>query len=168
MGATTPDNPPGKLRGAASDTAKVLLPPPLLFLAAVLIGLVLQRVAPCRWLPPAWTDWIGFPLGIGSGLLAIWGVLTLRAARTAIDPYKPTTALVQRGPYRFTRNPLYLALLLLCIGIAAWRNTLWILLALVPTVVVLQLGVIRREEAYLERRFGAAYRAYRARVRRWL
>ncbi len=163
-----PDHGRWKISGAAPDTAKVLLPPPLLFLAAMLIGLVLQGVAPCRWLPPAWINWIVFPLGGASGLLAIWGVLTLRAARTAIDPYKPTTALVQRGPYRFSRNPLYLALILLFIGIAAWCNALWILLLLIPAVVVLQLGVIRREEAYLERRFGAAYRAYRARVRRWL
>ena len=95
------------------------------------------------------------------------GVLALRAGRTAIDPYKPTTAIVQAGPYRFSRNPLYLAL---TPAVRRDRRVAQHALdpaALVPAVVVLQLGVIRREEAYLERKFGDEYRAYRARVRRW-
>jgi protein-S-isoprenylcysteine O-methyltransferase Ste14 len=75
---------------------------------------------------------------------------------------------VQRGPYRFSRNPLYLSMILLCVAVAALGNTAWIMLALIPALVVLQRGVIDREEAYLDRKFGAEYRAYRARVRRWI
>jgi len=160
MGETPPDKIP--------DHPNMLLPPPLIFLAALVAGLLLQHFVPLPWLPHASTDWIGYPLGAAAGALAIWGALTLRSARTAINPYQPTTAIVQTGPYRFTRNPLYLALLLLCIGIAAWRNALWILLALIPAVVVLRLGVIDREEAYLAGKFGAEYRTYQARVRRWI
>jgi protein-S-isoprenylcysteine O-methyltransferase Ste14 len=170
MGETMPDKIPDQATGKATDPdkANVLLPPPLIFLAALAVGLLLQHFIPLPGLPGAWTNWIGFPLGAAAGALAICSALTLRAARTAINPYQPTTTIVQTGPYRFSRNPLYLALLLLCMGIAAWGDALWILLALIPAVVVLQVGVIRREEAYLAGKFGAEYRAYRARVRRWI
>jgi protein-S-isoprenylcysteine O-methyltransferase Ste14 len=152
----------------APDKADVLLPPPLIFAAALGIGLLVQHFAPRPWLPETWASPTGAALVMIGLTLAIWGALTLRAARTAIDPYKPTSAIVHTGPYRFTRNPLYLALLLLSVGITAWRNALWVLPLLVVALVVLQLGVIRREEAYLDRKFGDQYRIYRARVRRWL
>ncbi len=149
------------------DKANVLLPPPLIFLAALLAGLLLQHLVPIHWLPAAAARWTGGVLVAIAVALALAGVLALRAGRTAIDPYQPTTAIVQAGPYRFSRNPLYVALTLLSVGIAAWSNTLWILLLLVPAIVVLRIGVIRREEAYLDRKFGDEYRAYKARVRRW-
>jgi protein-S-isoprenylcysteine O-methyltransferase Ste14 len=152
----------------APDTANVLLPPPLIFLAALVAGLLLHHVLPIHWLPAAWADWIGGALVGIAVAIGLSGVLALRAARTAIDPRKPTTAIVQAGPYGFSRNPLYVALILLCVGIAALSNALWILPLLIPAILVLRIGVIRREEAYLERKFGDAYRAYRARVRRWI
>jgi protein-S-isoprenylcysteine O-methyltransferase Ste14 len=150
------------------DKANVLAPPPLIFACALALGLALQYFVPLPWLPPASAHWIGTLLAAIAIALAIWGAVTLRAARTAIDPYKSTTAIVQTGPYRFTRNPLYLALTLLSVGIAAWRNAFWVLPMLIPALIVLQLGVIHREETYLDRKFADAYRAYRARVRRWL
>jgi len=156
------------MRETLPDKANVLLPPPLIFLAALVVGLLLQHVVPVRWLPASWADWIGGVLVAIAIGLALSGVLALRAARTAIDPRKPTTAIVRQGPYRFSRNPLYVALILLCVGIAALSNILWIVLLLVPAVVVQRVGVIRREEAYLDRKFGAEYRAYQARVRRWI
>jgi protein-S-isoprenylcysteine O-methyltransferase Ste14 len=150
------------------DKANVLLPPPLIFLAVLVAGLLLRHFIPLHWLPVAWAAWIGFLLVALAVALALSGILALRAARTAVDPHKPTTAIVQTGPYRFSRNPLYLALILLTVGLASWSNTLWIPLALVPAVLVLRIGVIRREEAYLTRKFGDEYRGYQARVRRWL
>jgi len=81
---------------------------------------------------------------------------------------KPTTALVTEGPFRYSRNPIYLALTLLYVGVALLINALWILLLVVPAVLVLRYGVIAREEAYLTRKFGEAYRQYMAQVRRWL
>jgi protein-S-isoprenylcysteine O-methyltransferase Ste14 len=160
MGETVPDKAP--------DKANVLFPPPLIFLAALVVGLLLQHFIPLHWLQAAWATWIGGVLIVLAVALALSGVLALRAAGTAIDPHKATTAIVQTGPYRFSRNPLYVALILLCVGIASWSNTLWILLMLVPAVLVLRIGVIRREEAYLARKFGDAYRTYQARVRRWI
>jgi protein-S-isoprenylcysteine O-methyltransferase Ste14 len=81
---------------------------------------------------------------------------------------KPTTALVTEGPFRYSRNPIYVALTLLYVGVALLINALWILLLVVPAVLVLRYGVIAREEAYLTRKFGDAYRQYTTQVRRWL
>jgi protein-S-isoprenylcysteine O-methyltransferase Ste14 len=81
---------------------------------------------------------------------------------------KPTTALVTEGPFRYSRNPSYVALTLLYVGVALLINALWILLLVVPALVVLRYGVIAREEAYLTRKFGEAYRQYTTQVRRWL
>jgi len=150
------------------DYASMLLPPPLIFLAALVMGLLLQHVLPIHWLPAAWTGWIGGVLVGIAAAITISGVRALRAARTGIFPRQPTTAIVQNGPYRFSRNPLYLSMILLGVGIAALSNALWILLLLIPAILVLRIGVIRREEAYLDRKFGDEYRAYRARVRRWI
>jgi protein-S-isoprenylcysteine O-methyltransferase Ste14 len=162
------DTMPHKVPDNAPDKANVLLPPPLIFLAALVVGLLLQYVLPIDWLPASWADWIGGVLVGIAVAIGLSGVLALRAARTAIDPHKPTTAIVQAGPYGFSRNPLYVSLILLCAGIAALSNALWILVMLIPAILVLRVGVIRREETYLDRKFGDEYRAYRARVRRWI
>ena len=98
-------------------------------------------------------------------------IVTLRAlsrAHTPVDPLKPTTALVTEGPFRYSRNPIYVALTLLYVGVALLINALGILLLVVPALVMLRYGVIAREEAYLTRKFGDAYRQYTAQVRRWL
>ena len=80
----------------------------------------------------------------------------------------PTTAIVEAGPYRFTRNPIYLGMFLGLVGLAIGFDSLWLLATLVPFALVIRYGVVAREEAYLERKFGDAYRHYRTRVRRWL
>ena len=160
MGETPPDKIP--------DHPSMLLPPPLIFLSALAVGLLLQHVLPIDWLPASWTGWIGGVLVAIAAAITVWGARALRAARTGIFPHQATTAIVQTGPYRVSRNPLYLSMIPLGVGIAALCNALWVLLMLVPMVLVLQIGVIRREEAYLDRKFGNDYRAYRARVRRWL
>lgn len=92
----------------------------------------------------------------------------LARARTPLDPRKPTTAIVTAGAFRFSRNPIYLSLLLLYLGIASLINALWIFLLALPLVVVLQRGVVEREERYLERKFGDEYMVYKNRVRRWM
>src|ERR1700679_2192043 len=109
MGETAPDHAP--------DNANVIFPPPLIFLAALVVGLLLQHFIPIHWLPAPWARWIGGLLVVLAVTLALSGVLALRAVGTAIDPHKATTAIVQTGPYRFSRNPLYVALILLCVGI---------------------------------------------------
>ncbi len=90
------------------------------------------------------------------------------AAETNINPFKPTTAIVSSGPFRFTRNPLYLSVTLIYLGLTLAVNTWWAFLLLGPVLLFIHFGVVLREERYLERRFGESYREYRLRVRRYL
>jgi protein-S-isoprenylcysteine O-methyltransferase Ste14 len=103
-----------------------------------------------------------------SGLLARSAEAAMKRAGTNIRPDQPTLAVVSNGPFRFTRNPLYVAATGLYVGISLLVDALWPLLLLVPALVVLRWGVIAREERYLEAKFGEPYLAYRSRVRRWL
>jgi protein-S-isoprenylcysteine O-methyltransferase Ste14 len=102
------------------------------------------------------------------GLIVLPALLAFRRARTSPKPWKPTTALVTTGPYRFTRNPMYLGFTLLYLSTTVWVNTMWPVLFLPLVLLLMHYGVIIREEAYLERVFGEAYQTYRRRVRRWL
>ena len=100
--------------------------------------------------------------------LVAWAIVTITRAGSNVPTNLPTTTIVESGPYRFTRNPIYLGMLLGLIGLAIVFDNLWLLLMLVPFALVIRYGVVAREEAYLERKFGDAYRRYCARVRRWL
>ena len=100
--------------------------------------------------------------------LSVWGIITFRLARTSIIPSRPASRLVENGPYRFTRNPMYTGLTLAYLGVAAMMNSAWPLLALPVVLALLVRLVVRREEAYLHDAFGEEYAAYRGRVRRWL
>jgi len=100
--------------------------------------------------------------------LSVWGVRVMHRAGTSEKTSLPTTALVTTGPFRFSRNPLYVSLTLGYIGIAVAAQSLWALALLIVVLVVMQKGVISREERYLERKFGADYLRYKERVRRWI
>ena len=91
-----------------------------------------------------------------------------RRAGTSVVPSEPSTALVTTGPYRFTRNPIYIGFVLAYFGLAIVLTSMWVLLLLIPVLAILQRGVVVPEEAYLERKFGDAYRKYQAHVPRWL
>ena len=148
----------------------VRFPPPVLFAAGVAAGWLLDRFL--RPLPfpidGELLEWLGVSLAsVGLAMLA-WGVLTFRAARTAVVPTRAANRLVAGGPYRFTRNPMYVGLTLLYVGVAALLDSAWPLLALPIVLALLVRLVIRREEAYLADAFGADYAAYRTRVRRWM
>lgn len=154
--------------GPEPDRAMVIAPPPLLYLGALAIGLGLQAGFQVRVLPHGIARFAG---GIACGLAAALGgsgLWALHRAGTSQNPRRPTRALVVSGPYRISRNPLYLSLLCLYVGIGLLANSLWLFLLAVPLVAVLRLGVIGPEERYLERKFGDEYRRYRSRVRRWL
>jgi protein-S-isoprenylcysteine O-methyltransferase Ste14 len=153
---------------AAPDTAGVVAPPPLIFATAFVAGWLLGRVFPWPILPAAIAFPAGFVPGIAGLALAVAAFREMRRARTAVSPYAPTTALVRTGPFAHSRNPLYVALTLLSLGLALAVNTMWCVLLLLPALVVLRRGVVAREEAYLRRCFGEAYRAYCATTRRWL
>jgi len=152
------------------DTAPILAPPPLLFAACLLGGYGLERLWPVPLLelpvPVRLTAGL-VPLGL-SLALGLWAIPLFRAHGTPVDPGRPTTGLILRGPYRFTRNPLYLALLSAFTGFVFLLGSVWVLLLLPVLALLLHFGVVKREEAYLETKFGEAYRAYRAAVRRWV
>ncbi len=153
------------------DAAAVRFPPPLIPLATILLGGLLDRALPID---------LGFELpapiryGVGGLVVTValtlagWAIAHFRRSGQNEKPWTPTTAIVGAGPYRFTRNPMYLAMVLLCIGAAILLSNWWIL-ALTPLcALALQWFAIRPEEAYLESKFGEGYRAYKRRVRRWL
>jgi protein-S-isoprenylcysteine O-methyltransferase Ste14 len=156
------------MHNGASDTAQVIVLPPLVYGAAFIMGLLLHLVFPVHILPTILARGIGVVCVLVSFPLALMTLRALSRAHTPVDPMKPTTALVTEGPFRYSRNPIYLALTLLYLGAALLVNALWILLLVVPALVVIRYGVIAREEAYLTRKFGAPYRQYTAQVRRWL
>lgn len=153
----------------SSDSPGVRFPPPLLFVLGFGLGLVAHRLMPVPLLPsrPALLTVAAWGLVIAGAALLGWALVTFLTARTAVVPNRPASALLARGPYRLSRNPMYLALTLLYAGLALWVNALWPLVALPLVLAALWFAVVRREEAYLARAFGADYAAYRARVRRW-
>lgn len=152
------------------DVAGVIAPPPLLVLSTMLGAELL------RWFVPLPTPSLGaawritLAVAVGSAALALIAsaLYVLRRVRTPVEPWKPTRSIVTSGPYRFTRNPIYLAFLGLQLSYAWGRNNVWGVLLLPLTIALLQWGVIRREERYLTRKFGDEYKNYLARVRRWV
>ncbi|WFU16428.1 isoprenylcysteine carboxylmethyltransferase family protein [Bradyrhizobium sp. CB3481] len=152
-----------------ADTANVIVRPPIAWALAVLAGLVLDWLMPLPLLPAALpAGWLGATVFVLALALFVWAIFTITRAGSNVPTNLPATAIVDTGPYRFTRNPIYLGMVLGLIGLAIAVNSLWLLMMLVPFALVIHYGVITREEVYLERRFGDVYRRYRAQVRRWL
>ena len=146
----------------------IRVPPPLIYLLALLLGLLLDRRAHAPFLPRRVARSLGWPLVGGGMALAAWFVRTMRDADTTIRIDKSVSSLVQDGPFRYSRNPGYVALTMIYAGIAVLRNALWAILLLPLVVYVIQREVIEREERYLERTFGEEYVNYKAQVRRWI
>lgn len=151
-----------------TDTSGIRVPPPLYYVAGFLAGVALELALPTAW-PPAGVRVIVTVLAVGTWL-ALDGaaMLNFRRAGTSMVPMNPTTALVTSGPYRLTRNPMYLGMACLYVAFAFAFGVIWALALLPAVLVIVDRFVIGREEPYLERRFGQAYRDYKARVRRWL
>jgi protein-S-isoprenylcysteine O-methyltransferase Ste14 len=149
------------------DNPGVIAPPPLIFAGPLALGLLLHWFFPKKFLP----RWVGIALGslsiISGATLIQGGFREMLAAKTNVDPRQPATTIVTEGPYRYTRNPLYMGLTLLYAGITFLANALWAMLLLPVVLVVMVYGVIKREEQYLERKFGEQYLSYKASVRRW-
>jgi protein-S-isoprenylcysteine O-methyltransferase Ste14 len=149
--------------------AGVIAPPPLIFLGFLALAAVLEAIIPpatalfpyVRYVAGTVLFMIGLVIGIA-------GIQRLRASNTNISTDLPATALVVDGVYRWSRNPLYLALTLAYVGLAIAAGSAWAIILLIPLLIVMNIGVISREERYLERAFDDAYRAYKSRVRRWL
>jgi protein-S-isoprenylcysteine O-methyltransferase Ste14 len=156
---------------SATDYADVAIKPPLLFLGALALGCLLTLVIP---IGPGLGSANGLALAVGlifvviGFTLAAFSARAFRLAGTSVVPGQTSTALVTYGPYKITRNPIYIGFVLVYFGLAIVLTSLWVLLLLIPTLIILQRGVVEPEEAYLERAFGDAYRRYKRRVPRWL
>lgn len=142
--------------------------PPLVVLASLLAGAVLTVTCPLPFFPRVLRPPVGSLLVAMAAALFSCSIRQLRMAGTSVPGNKPTTVIVRTGPYRFSRNPIYLAFFVLHLGLAIWVNSLWLVATLIPTVAIIAVVVVPREERYLTGRFGAAYLQYKASVRRWL
>jgi protein-S-isoprenylcysteine O-methyltransferase Ste14 len=144
--------------------------PPFLYLACLLLGFALDHVLPLpRILPEAaLIRWTGGGLILIGVAIAAAGIRNFSRAATPLRSNQPVRALVTTGIHGWSRNPIYVGMFLLYAGIGLAARSPWALILALPLVIILRYGVVAREEAYLERRFGAAYRDYKARVRRWL
>jgi protein-S-isoprenylcysteine O-methyltransferase Ste14 len=150
------------------DSPGVVVLPPLLYGGVFIAALLLRWIRPLPMVP-AWAAlWPGIVLALlGMGIMVV-GRRAMESVGTNVNPMLPTTAIVTSGLFRFTRNPLYVGMTILYVGLTLAFNTWWGAILLAPVLVVMHSGVILREERYLERKFGAAYREYRSKVRRYL
>lgn len=153
----------------SSETERRLFfPPPLYFLTAFLVGWLLHALTDDRLGGRPATIWIGAVLLAAGVSLDVWATLTFKRARTTFIPYRRASSLVSSGPFRFSRNPMYVGMALNVVGGALLIDSWWPLVLLVPAIVLVTVLVIKPEERIMADVFGDGYAEYRARVRRWL
>ena len=157
--ATLPDD---------KDNPGVIARPPLLTLGAFLIGGALEWIRPTCIHGGALRSVVGLLLAGGGVALIAVAMRQFRAAGTNIETHRPSEAIVTTGLYARSRNPIYVAMAVILVGLGLAIDSLWVIAMVVPLLLVLRFGVIAREERYLTRKFGEPYRAYTTRVRRWL
>lgn len=154
------------------ETAGIPFPPPLAFLSGLAAGFGLHHFIPLPLLRTGLgvegLTWAGTALVLLGAALAASAFYSFRHAKTSPFPDRPSTSLIVRGPFRVTRNPLYISMSLIHAGVALLANALWPLLFLAPALAAIRYLVIAREERYLLRRFGTEYENYCRSVRRWL
>lgn len=152
-----------------SRPLKLIAPPPILYIVALLLGMGIHVLSPMKiFLATHAHEIVGGFLLLLSRAFARWAFLAMRRSGTSGNPRKPSEALVTDGPFPISRNPIYVAMTGLYIAMAFLVNSAWLLLVLVPLLICMHWGVILREEQYLSRTFGNEYTAYNSRVRRWL
>ena len=166
IGAAPMDTPEPGL--ASADHPNVVAHPPLILLASLGLGWALWTLVPVSVLGQPLGAVVGAVIGLVGFILAAMGAVRFRAAGTNVQTSRPAEALVRSGPYRFSRNPIYVGLVLVHAAVGIGFDNAWTLALTAVFAAVLHVGVIRREEAYLAARFGQAYRDYCARTRRWL
>jgi protein-S-isoprenylcysteine O-methyltransferase Ste14 len=158
--------------GTPRDAAAVRVFPPGVPLLTILLGIVLKRFWPLDTgfeLPAPARYLVGGAIVVVSILgLGLYSVILVRRSGQSENPWKPTTRILDRGPFRLSRNPMYLQMVLVCVGFAVALSNLWILILTPMCAWVLHACAILPEERYLESKFGEEYLAYKNRVRRWL
>jgi len=142
--------------------------PPFIYLGSIVLGMAIHFAWPAQLISAAISTPVGAIVTLAAIALFISAVRAFRAAGTPTPGNRPTTTIVSTGPYRFSRNPIYLAFSFVQLGLSLWVNSVGLLIALVPAVALMSLVVIPREERYLEARFPSEYLPYKASVRRWL
>ncbi len=150
------------------DAPGVIAKPPFIYLGFLVLGLGLDWLWPYPPLPETLRYTLGGTLAALGIALVLASIRRFKAAGTSFDTQKPATAILSKGPYRFSRNPIYIGLTAVYAGIGIAADAPWVWVMLLPTLVVMHYGVIAREERYLERKFGKEYLDYKASVRRWL
>ncbi len=155
---------------SSSDHANVVVRPPVLWVLLVAAGIGLDFLVPLPSFMPAGFPvvWVGSGVWLAGFALAALAIKQFRGAGTEVQTHTPTAVIVDTGVFAFSRNPIYLGAHIGTVGVAIALDSLWVLSTLVPFYLVIRYGVVAHEEAYLERKFGDAYRAYTARVRRWI
>lgn len=153
---------------ASPDYASVIAPAPVIYAAWLAVGAAVEYVSASSLLPFRIGVWVAVVLILIAIAIVVSAFRALARAQTAFDARKSTTKIVNDGAFRFSRNPTYLSLSMLHIGIAFAFGSSWLLLTVIPAVAITQWGVIRREERYLEAKFGDGYRRYALTARRWL
>lgn len=150
------------------DNARVIAPPPLIYLSGLIIGGLLTWYFPIVFCPKV----MGYAVGgilIVAGLAVVFVAKSkMEKAKTNIEPWKPTNAILSDGVYGISRNPIYLALIFIYLGVTLSLNLVWSLPLLILVQFVVHYGVILKEEKYLEKKFGQEYLDYKKRVRRWI
>ena len=150
------------------DHADVEFHPPVMLVAALVVGFLLRWIWQMAFLPVTLVIILGPAVVIAALGIFFWAVAAMRYERTSIQTGTPTDVIVTHGPYAFSRNPIYVAMLLLLAGVGVWTNSFWFFIVAGVCSRLLDKGVIVPEERYLEREFGSTYSEYRAKVRRWL
>jgi protein-S-isoprenylcysteine O-methyltransferase Ste14 len=154
------------------DSPGVIVFPPALLIGTMLLGLLLGKFRPWTILsqsaPIFWIRVGACVLGVLGLALMVWGRTTMVRAGTNVPPHKPTLAIVTTGPFRFTRNPLYVGGTLIYVALTIALGSGWLLCLFLPMIITLRQGIVLREERYLAEKFGPEYLAYKARTRRWV
>ena len=148
---------------------RIFFPPPLIAISFVLAAWALDHYWWALTIGEiSWTRSVGYVLLVSSLVLIITSALPFWANKTSLEPWEPTSTIIQTGVYRFSRNPIYLAFCVASAGTGFVMNSIWVLASVLPLVLVYRFAIIQREEDYLERKFGQHYLDYKARVRRWI
>ena len=149
------------------DNAGVIAPSPAIYLIAILIGIMINYFSPCSFMPKSFQLPLGLFFLFFALILMALSLREFKKAGTNVNPNKPSTTIITSGPFRYTRNPLYVALSFVLIGVGIWLDNIWIITMLVPVLILMHYGVINREERYLTKKFGDKYLKYKESVPRW-
>jgi protein-S-isoprenylcysteine O-methyltransferase Ste14 len=150
------------------DRPDVIALPPLVYAVGLVVGFLMELAVPVPGLPRSVSWSLGLTFFVAGAALGLWFLHSFHTAKTAVDVRRPTTTIVTHGPFRFSRNPGYLSLTGMYVGLAVLAGALWPLFLLPVVLYAIHRGVIEREERYLEGKFGDEYRRYREATRRWL